>query len=74
MADFGRRGAGAPESSPTTMHLIAFARVLIGHLRVSRSKGSEHYNPRTNHLLLHPVPDTEIKSRSNQKKTFGGRR
>ena len=38
------------------------------------SKGSEHYNPRTNHLLLHPVPDTEIKSRSNQKKTFGGRR
>ena len=38
------------------------------------SKGSEHYNPRTNHLLLHPVPDTEIKSRSNQKKPFGGRR
>ena len=38
------------------------------------SKGSEHYNPRTNHLLLHPVPDQEIKSRSNQKKTFGARR
>ena len=31
------------------------------------SKGSEHYNPRTNHLLLHPVPETEIKSRAARK-------
>uniref|UniRef100_A0A6V2XQ38 Uncharacterized protein n=1 Tax=Emiliania huxleyi TaxID=2903 RepID=A0A6V2XQ38_EMIHU len=35
------------------------------------SKGSEHYNPRTNHLLLHSVPESEIKSRTNQKKAFG---
>ena len=36
------------------------------------SKGSEHYNPRTNHLLLHPVPEAEIKSRNaNTKKGFG---
>jgi len=35
------------------------------------SKGSEHYNPRTNHLLLHPVPETEIKSRNAAKKGFG---
>ena len=35
------------------------------------SKGSEHYNPRTNHLLLHPVPETEIKSRNTAKKGFG---
>ena len=38
------------------------------------SKGSEHYNPRTNHLLLHPVPESEIKSRNNTKKGFGARR
>lgn len=31
------------------------------------SRGAEHYNPRTNHLLLHPVPESEIKSRPNQK-------
>jgi mRNA export factor len=37
------------------------------------SRGSEHYNPRTNHLLLHSVPETEIKSRANAKKGFGGR-
>jgi len=35
------------------------------------SKGAEHYNPKTNHLLLHPVPEAEIKSRSNPKKSFG---
>ena len=38
------------------------------------SKGSEHYNPRTNRLLLHPVPEAEIKSRNNTKKNFGARR
>ena len=41
------------------------------------SKGSEHYNPRTNHLLLHPVPEAEIKSRNTARaKGFGtsGRR
>mmetsp|Transcript_71976 Transcript_71976/g.197088 ORF Transcript_71976/g.197088 Transcript_71976/m.197088 type:complete len:342 (-) Transcript_71976:14-1039(-) len=39
------------------------------------SKGSEHYNPRTNHLLLHSVPEAEIKSRATQKKNvFGTRR
>merc|ERR1712194_423675 len=38
------------------------------------SKGSEHYNPRTNRLLLHPVPEAEIKSRNNTKKGFGARR
>ena len=38
------------------------------------SKGSEHYNPRTNHLLLHPVPEAEIKSRnSGARKGFGTR-
>mmetsp|Transcript_59040 Transcript_59040/g.117299 ORF Transcript_59040/g.117299 Transcript_59040/m.117299 type:complete len:221 (-) Transcript_59040:175-837(-) len=38
------------------------------------SKGSEHYNPRTNHLLLHPAPETEIKSRNaSQRKGFGTR-
>jgi len=35
------------------------------------SKGSEHYNPRTNHLLLHPVPESEIKSRNAARKGFG---
>ena len=38
------------------------------------SRGSEHYNPRTNHLLLHAVPETEIKSRNSTKaqaKGFG---
>ena len=35
------------------------------------SRGSEHYNPKTNHLLLHGVPETEIKSRGAQKKGFG---
>ena len=38
------------------------------------SKGSEHYNPRSNHILLHPVPEAEIKSRNNAKKGFGARR
>ena len=40
------------------------------------SKGSEHYNPRTNHLLLHAVPETEIKSRNTarNKNTFGSGR
>ena len=40
------------------------------------SKGSEHYNPRTNHLLLHPVPEAEIKSRgaTQKKNVFGTRR
>ena len=37
------------------------------------SKGSEHYNPKTNHLLLHSVPEDEIKSRSQKNKGFGGR-
>ena len=37
------------------------------------SKGSEHYNPRTNHLLLHPVPEAEIKSRNTARKGFGTR-
>ena len=37
------------------------------------SKGSEHYNPRTNHLLLHPVPEPEIKSRNTARKGFGTR-
>ena len=38
------------------------------------SKGSEHYNPKTNHLLLHPVPEPEIKSRSTgARKGFGAR-
>ncbi len=36
------------------------------------SKGSEHYNPRTNHLLLHSTPEAEIKSRSSSKMTKGG--
>ena len=36
-----------------------------------RSRGSEHYNPRTNHLLLHSVPESEIKSRNNKAKAFG---
>ena len=35
------------------------------------SKGSEHYNPRSNHLLLHPVPEQEIKSRTTARKGFG---
>jgi len=36
------------------------------------SRGSEHYNPRSNHLLLHSVPESEIKSRNNKAKgTFG---
>jgi len=38
------------------------------------SKGSEHYNPRTNRVLLHSVPEAEIKSRNNTKKSFGARR
>jgi len=38
------------------------------------SKGSEHYHPKTNHLLLHPVPEAEIKSRnSGARKGFGTR-
>jgi mRNA export factor len=35
------------------------------------SKGSEHYNPRTNHLLLHPVPEAEIKSRNTARAKSG---
>jgi len=41
------------------------------------SRGSEHYNPRTNHLLLHSTPEAEIKSRNTARKTpgaFGGGR
>ena len=40
------------------------------------SKGSEHYNPKSNHLLLHPVPEAEIKSRNSgaPRKGFGGNR
>jgi len=37
------------------------------------SKGSEHYSPRTNHLLLHSVPEAEIKSRATVRKGFGAR-
>ena len=36
------------------------------------SKGSEHYNPKTNHLLLHPVPEAEIRSRNTATKNKGG--
>ena len=37
------------------------------------SKGSEHNHSRTNHLLLHSVPESEIKSRNTQKKPGFGR-
>jgi len=37
------------------------------------SKGSEHYRPRTNHVLLHSTPEAEIKSRGSQPKKFGTR-
>jgi len=35
------------------------------------SRGSEHYNPRTNHLLLHSTPEAEIKSRNTARKQTG---
>lgn len=40
------------------------------------SKGSGHYTNKSNHLLLHSVPEQEIKSRAatQPKKSFGSRR
>ena len=87
IATTGSDGTFNPQDKDSRQRLEAFGKCNLAHpvgafnrdgtifayaVSYDWSKGSEHYNPKTNHLL-HPVPEAEIKSRNSGKpRGFGG--